>query len=130
MHIIIYNIIILYIIHYINIIISLFINFSFFIIIFHYSKHLFFLKMVVPLIPQYLQLYELDCFIFISVQSLSHVRVFATPWTAARQAFLPITNSWSLLKLMSIVSDAIQPPHLLWSPSPPAFSLSQLHGLF
>ena len=35
-----------------------------------------------------------------SVQSLSHVRLFATPWTAACQASLPITNSWSLLKLM------------------------------
>ena len=37
-----------------------------------------------------------------SVQLLSHVRLFATPWTAARQASLSITNSWSLLKLMSI----------------------------
>ena len=39
-----------------------------------------------------------------SVQSLSHVRLFATPWTAARQASLSITNSQSLLKLMSIES--------------------------
>ena len=39
-----------------------------------------------------------------SVQSLSHVRLFAAPWTAARQASLSITNSWSLLKLMSIES--------------------------
>ena len=37
-----------------------------------------------------------------SVQSLSHVLLFATPWTAARQASLPITSSQSLLKLMSI----------------------------
>ena len=37
-----------------------------------------------------------------SVQSLSSVRFFATPWTAACQASLYITNSWSLLKLMSI----------------------------
>ena len=37
-----------------------------------------------------------------SVQSLSHVRLFATPWTEACQASLAITNSWSLLKLMSI----------------------------
>ena len=37
-----------------------------------------------------------------SVQSLSHVQLFATPWTAARQASLSITNSQSLLKLMSI----------------------------
>ena len=37
-----------------------------------------------------------------SVQSLSHVQLFATPWTAARQASLSISNSRSLLKLMSI----------------------------
>ena len=37
-----------------------------------------------------------------SVQSLSHVQLFATPWKAARQASLSITNSQSLLKLMSI----------------------------
>ena len=42
---------------------------------------------------------------FSSVQSLSHVRLFATPWTAARQASVSITNSQSLLKLMS--SDVI-----------------------
>ena len=39
-----------------------------------------------------------------SVQSLSHVQLFATPWTAAHQASLSITNSRSLLKLMSIES--------------------------
>ena len=39
---------------------------------------------------------------FSSVQSLSHVRLFVTPWTAAHQASLSITNSQSLLKLMSI----------------------------
>ena len=39
---------------------------------------------------------------FSSVQALSSDRLFATPWTAARQASLSITNSWSLLKLMSI----------------------------
>jgi len=39
---------------------------------------------------------------FSTVQSLSHVQVFATPWTVAHQASLSITNSWSLLKLMSI----------------------------
>ena len=40
--------------------------------------------------------------IFNSVQSLSHVLLFETPWTAACQASLSITNSQSLLKLMSI----------------------------
>ena len=41
---------------------------------------------------------------FISVQSLSRVQLLATPWTAAHQASLSITNSRSLLKLMSIES--------------------------
>ena len=41
---------------------------------------------------------------FSSVQSLSRVRLFVTPWIAARQAFLSITNSRSLLKFMSIES--------------------------
>ena len=43
-------------------------------------------------------------FCFSSVQSLSHVQLFATPWTAARQASLSVTNSRSLLRLMSIES--------------------------
>ena len=41
---------------------------------------------------------------FCPVQSLSHVWLFATPWTAARQASLSITNSWSLPKLVSMES--------------------------
>ena len=41
---------------------------------------------------------------FSSIQSLSCVRLFVTPWTAAHQASLSITNSQSLLKLMSIES--------------------------
>ena len=41
---------------------------------------------------------------FSSVQLLSHVRLFATPWTAARQASLSVTNSRNLPKLMSIES--------------------------
>ena len=39
---------------------------------------------------------------FSLVQPLSHVQLFATPWTAAHQASLSFTNSWSLLKFMSI----------------------------
>ena len=42
--------------------------------------------------------------LYSSVQSLSCVRLFATPWTAAHQASLSITNSWSLLRLMAIES--------------------------
>ena len=41
---------------------------------------------------------------FSSFQSLSHVQLFAIPWTATCQASLSITNSWSLLTLMSIKS--------------------------
>ena len=49
---------------------------------------------------------------FSSVQLLSCVRLFVTPWIAARQASLSITNSWSLLKLMSIES-VIPSNHLI-----------------
>ena len=63
---------------------------------------------------------------FSSVQSLSRVRLFATPWTAAHQASLSITNFWSLPKLMSI--EAVMPsshlilcrPLLLLPPIPPS----------
>ena len=51
-------------------------------------------------------------FQFSSVQSLSCVWLFATPWITARQASLCITNSWSLPKLMSIGS-VIQSSHLI-----------------
>ena len=47
-----------------------------------------------------------------SVQSLSRVRLFGTPWTAAHQASLSITNSQTLLKLMSIKS-VIPSNHLI-----------------
>ena len=68
---------------------------------------------------------------FSSVQSLSRIRLFPTPWTTARQAFLSITNSQSPPKPMSIESgDAIQPSHPLSSPFPPAPNLSQHQGLF
>ena len=52
----------------------------------------------------------------VSVQSLSHVRLFETPWAAAHQASLSITSSWSLLKLMSI--ELVMPSnHLILSVS-------------
>ena len=60
------------------------------------------------------------------VQWLSHVPFFVTPWTATHQASLPITNSWSLLKLMRI--ESVMPsnhlilcrPLLLLPPIPPS----------
>ena len=63
---------------------------------------------------------------FSSVQSLSHVRLFATPWTAAHQASLSITNSRSSLRLTSI--ELVMPsshlilyhPLLLLTPIPPS----------
>ena len=63
-----------------------------------------------------------------SVQLLSHV--FATPWTVAHQASLSITNSWSVLKFMSIKSVMPSNRLILSSPSPPTFNLSQHQGLF
>ena len=62
--------------------------------------------------------------LFSSVQSLSHVRLFVTPWTAALQASLSITNSWSIPNVHQ-VGDAIQKSHPLLSPSPPALTLSK-----
>ena len=68
---------------------------------------------------------------FSSVQSLNRVRLFATPWIAARQAslvhhqFLEFTQTH-----VHRVVDAVQPPHPLSSPSPPAPNPSQHQGLF
>ena len=42
--------------------------------------------------------------VIVAVQSLSHIWLFATPWTAVRQASPSFTVSWSFLKLMSIES--------------------------
>ena len=54
-------------------------------------------------LPQTVRLLETQS-VGSSVQSLSRVRLFATPWTAARQASLSITNSWSPPKPMSFES--------------------------
>ena len=70
--------------------------------------------------------YSIETCIFSSVQSLSHVRLFATPWIAACQASLSITISWSSLKLTSI--KPVMPsshlilchPLLLLPPIPPS----------
>ena len=51
-----------------------------------------------------------------SVQSLNHVRLFATPWITARQASLSITNSRSLLRLKSIESVMPSSHLILWRP--------------
>ena len=72
---------------------------------------------------------------FSSVQSLSHVQLFATPWTAAHHASLSITNSQSLLKLMSIesvchptISSSVVPfsSCCQYFPTPGSFPRSQL----
>ena len=73
---------------------------------------------------------------FSSVQSLSHVQLFAIPWTAACQATLSSTNSWSLPKLMSI--ELVMPAkHLIlclpfssWPQSFPASGSFQMNQLF
>ena len=59
---------------------------------------------------------------FSSVQLLSPVQLFATPWTAALLELTQAHVHW--------VGDAIQPSHPLSSPSPPTFNLSQHQGLF
>ena len=55
---------------------------------------------------------QFEDILFSSVQSLSCVQLFGTPWTAACQASLSITNSWSLLKLISVES-VIPSNHLI-----------------
>ena len=67
---------------------------------------------------------------FSSLQSLSRVRLFATPWTAVRQASLSINNSWSLPKL-TFIESVMPSSHLILSfPSPPTPNPSQHQGLF
>ena len=51
-----------------------------------------------------LEMYRCEIDFYRSVHLFSHVQLFVTPWTAACQAPLSITNSWSLLRLMSIES--------------------------
>ena len=63
-------------------------------------------------------------FQFSSVQSLSHVWLFETPWIAEHQASLSITNSWILLKLMSIKSVVPSNPFI------PCHPLSLLPSIF
>ena len=63
---------------------------------------------------------------FSSVQSLSRVRLFATPWTAARQTSLSITNSQSLVKLMSI--ESVMPSNHLTSVVPFSSSLQSFQA--
>ena len=81
-------------------------------------------------IPYHWATSEVNCCTqFSSVQSLSCVQLFATPWIAAHWASLSITNSQSLLKLMSI--ESVMPsshlilcrPLLLLPPIPPSISI-------
>ena len=71
--------------------------------IFHLTSQSFLIRLEpflpYPLCSSYLQMDTPDSH---SVKSLSHVQLFATPWTVARQASLSITNSQSLLKHISI----------------------------
>ena len=97
-----------------------------------HEKKFFFIKkmcfcMLAPPFPNHMTLGKSLWFLhlFSSVQSLSRVWLFVTPWTAAHQAFLSITNFQSLLKLMSI-----QKSHLLSSLFPSAFNHAQHQGLF
>ena len=85
------------------------------------------------------QIFVLSCLVcktllfftkFSSVQSLSHVRLFATPWIAACQ--VPVHHQLPEFTQTHVhrVSDAIQPSHPLSSPSPPAPNPSHDQGLF
>ena len=67
---------------------------------------------------------------FSSAQLLSRVRLFVTPWTAAHQASLSITNSWSLLKLMSIESEMPSNHLILCHPFLPCLQSFPASGSF
>ena len=67
---------------------------------------------------------------FSSVQSFSHVQLIATPWTAARQASLSITNSWSPPKPIPLSRWCHPAISSSVAPSPPALNLSQHQDLF
>ena len=72
-----------------------------------------------------------SCGLFSSVQSLSHVRLFATPWIVTCQASLVHHQLPEFTQThIHRVSDAIQPSHPLSSPFPPAPNPSQHQGLF
>ena len=114
-----------------------------------FSKPCFLLSFVALLLKEIISKCYLNCHSLLkylhyelnlpisSVQSLSRVRLFGTPWTTARQASLSITNCWSLLKLTSI--ESVMPsshlilchPLLLLPPIPPSIrffsSESTLH---
>ena len=117
--------------------------FIFLIIIFSSSKFLFGSSLYLHIFHFFAEIFYFSFFssvfliaywsilIIRSDQSLSHVWLFATPWIAARQVSLSITNSRSSPKShVYRVGDAIQPSHPLSSPSPPALNLSQHQALF
>ena len=91
------------------------------------SVHGIFQIRILQWVAVYYSIYQYQ---FSSIQSLSHVQLFATAWTKAHQAFLSITDSRSLLKLMSIKLMMPFNHLILLSPSPPAFNLSHHQGLF
>ena len=70
------------------------------------------------------------CMNFSSVQTLSRVQLFATPWTEAHQASCYHQLPEPAQTHIHWVGDAIQPSHTLLSHSPPAFNPSQQQGLF
>ena len=66
----------------------------------------------------------------VAIQSLSHVRLFVTPWTAARQAPQPSPSPWACSNSCPPSQWCIQSSHPLSPPSPPVLNLSQHRGLF
>ena len=61
--------------------------------------------------PSLFTMQKAACVLLFLAQQLSHIRLFATPWAAARQASLSFTVSLSLLKLLSI--ESVMPPNHL-----------------
>ena len=74
--------------------------------------------------PSLFTMKKAACVLLFLAQQLSHIRLFATPWAAARQAFLSFTISWSLFKLMSI--ESVMPSNPLMFLSGPTVMLPAL----
>ena len=97
----------------------------------HYSEYVFCVCVCFDLINSSQNISDsLSIYQIRSDQSLSCVRLFATPWIAGHQASLSITNSRSSLRLMSIESVMPSSHLILSSPSPPAPNPSQHQSLF
>ena len=108
-----------------------YLNFFTFLLYAHINMPLIFIKYEIGFNFVFRDIKQIASMDILVVQLLNGVQLLETPSTAAHQASLSFTITWSLLKLMfirSLMSSNQSDP--LSSPSPPAFNISQHQGLF